>query len=196
MIGYIKGRITLRSPNFVYLETGGIGYQIFINLQTYSKLENLEEVKLFTYMHVREDSHTLFGFLEEEEKSLFTALISVSGIGTNTARLIMSSMTHEEVRLSILQDQVLSFSAIKGIGPKTAKRIILDLKDKMAKGISDSHVSVQGVDHSWQEEAVSALVALGFPRQVVLKAISQIVQSGHNISSLEDLIKKVLKQLS
>ncbi len=196
MIGYIKGRITLRSPNFVYLEAGGIGYQIFISLHTYSRLDNMEEVKLFTYMHVREDSHTLFGFLEEEEKSVFTSLISVSGIGTNTARLIMSSMTHEEVRLAILQDQVVSFSAIKGIGPKTAKRIILDLKDKMAKGISDTQVSVQGIEHSWQEEAVSALVALGFPRQVVLKAISQVVQSGQNISGLEDLIKKVLKQLS
>ena len=145
---------------------------------------------------MREDGHSLYGFFDEEEKTIFSALIGVSGIGTNTARLILSAMVFEEVRMAILQENVAAFSSIKGIGPKTAKRIILDLKDKMVKDSGELGTSVHRIDNTLQEEALSALIALGFPRQTVIKVITDALKSNQDITGVEDLIKKVLKQLS
>ena len=196
MIGYIKGEITFKSPAYIYIEAGGIGYLVHISLNTYSKIEKLTEVKLYTYFYVREDGHSLYGFFDEEEKTIFSALIGVSGIGTNTARLILSAMVFEEVRMAILQENVAAFSSIKGIGPKTAKRIILDLKDKMVKDSGELGTSVHRIDNTLQEEALSALIALGFPRQTVIKVITDALKSNQDITGVEDLIKKVLKQLS
>ena len=196
MIAYISGPITFKSPAYVYVEAGGVGYHINISLNTYSKIEHLDQVKILTYFHVKEDGHSLYGFFDEEERQIFIHLLSVSGIGPNTARVILSYMNPEEVNMAILQENVAALNAVKGIGPKTAKRIILDLKDKIAKKHDDVASIVVNVNNTIREEALSALVALGFPKAGVQKSISQVLRSDPTIGSVEDLIKKVLKQMS
>ena len=134
MIDFIKGEIAFKSPAYLIVETsGGVGYRINISLNTYAKIESLEKVKLLTYLQIREDAHVLFGFAEESERTLFTFLISVSGVGPSTAQVLLSGMSADEVRAAILSENEVAFSKVKGIGPKTAKRIILDLKDKIKK---------------------------------------------------------------
>lgn len=196
MIVYIKGEITHKDPTYVIVETGGIGYQVNISLNTYSQIEKLERVKLLTYLHIKEDSHTLYGFANEAERSLFVLLISVSGIGPNTARVVLSSMVAEEVRSAILSENVAAFNRVKGIGPKTAKRIILDLKDKIMKDSGETAITVSAKDNTLREEALSALVALGFSRVSVQKILNKNLRENTNIKSVEELIKIALKQLS
>ena len=133
MIAYIKGPLSFKSPTNVIIDINGVGYHINISLFTYSKLEQLEEVKLLTHLMIKEDSHSLYGFFDETEKNLFLQLISVSGIGATTAQLVLSALNPDQVKTAIIQDQDSTFSKVKGIGPKTAKRIILDLKDKISK---------------------------------------------------------------
>src|SRR5687767_6240953 len=132
MIGYIIGNLTFKSPAYVLLECGGVGYQAFISLNTFTQIQHLERCKLHTYLHVTETAHTLYGFADELEKTLFTQLISVSGIGPSTARVALSSLSPEELQKAILQENERLIQSIKGIGPKSAKRMILELKDKMA----------------------------------------------------------------
>ncbi len=196
MISYIKGAITLKSPTYVVVEAGGIGYQINISLNTYAQIEKLETVKILTHLHVKEDSHTLYGFVEEAERSLFILLLSVSGIGPNTARILLSSMTAQEARAAIISENVLAFNKVKGIGPKTAKRIILDLKDKILKDSGDSPIALSVQDNTIRDEALSALVALGFSKIHVQKALNKILSGQTNVESVEGLIKLSLKQLS
>ncbi len=196
MIAYINGPITFKSPAFIYIEAGGIGYHVNISLNTYSKVEHLAKVKILTYYHVKEDGQSLYGFFDEEERQIFIHLLSVSGIGPNTARVILSYMNPEEVNMAILQENVAALNAVKGIGPKTAKRIILDLKDKIAKKQDGVASIVVNVNNTIREEALSALVALGFPKAGVQKSIGQVLRSDPSIGSVEDLIKKVLKQMS
>jgi len=133
MIAYIDGKITLHTPTYVYIDINGLGYHVNISLQTFSAIEPLAKVKLWTYLHIKEDSQALYGFFEEDERAVFIHLISVSGIGPNTARLILSGMTSGEVRRAISNENVVAFNKVKGVGPKTAKRVILDLKDKIIK---------------------------------------------------------------
>ncbi|MEM9822056.1 MAG: Holliday junction branch migration protein RuvA, partial [Bacteroidota bacterium] len=159
MIAYIKGEIAHKHPTYVIVETYGIGYQVNISLNTYAQIEKLERVKILTYLHIKEDSHTLYGFADDAERSLFILLLSVSGIGPNTARVVLSSMQPEEVRGAIVGENVAAFNRVKGIGPKTAKRIILDLKDKVMKDSGESALSVPAQDNTLREEALSALVA-------------------------------------
>ena len=197
MFGYIKGRITHKTPAFIYLEAAGVGYHINISLSTFSRLEGLQEASIFTHLHVREDDMSLYGFFEEEERQLFVQLISVSGIGCNTARVILSYMTSEEVRRAILHDDEFTLSKVKGIGPKTAKRIILDLKDKILKsGSSEMGQVTLKATSGIKEEALAALVALGFPKAGMDKHINAAVAKNPAIESVEDLIKNVLKQLN
>ncbi|MFT6322447.1 MAG: Holliday junction DNA helicase RuvA, partial [Granulosicoccus sp.] len=164
MIAYIKGEITYKSPTYILVETGGIGYHVNISLNTYAQIEKLEKVQILTHLQVKEDSHTLYGFAEEAERSMFILLISVSGIGTNTARVLLSSMKVEEARMAIMSENVAAFNKVKGIGPKTAKRIILDLKDKVIKESGDTPMSISPINNTIREEALSALVALQFPK--------------------------------
>ena len=131
MYAYIEGKYVFKSPTTVYIDVGGVAYVIHISLNTYSRIESAESGRLYTHLHVKEDAHTLYGFADEEEKNLFVLLLSVSGIGPNTARIILSSMVPIEVRTAILTDNDLAFKKVKGVGPKTAKRLILDLKDKI-----------------------------------------------------------------
>jgi Holliday junction DNA helicase RuvA len=196
LIAYISGPITFKSPAFIYVEAAGVGYHINISLNTFSKIEHLNQVKVLTYFHVKEDGQSLYGFYDEEERQIFIHLLSVSGIGPNTARVILSYMNPEEVNMAILQENVAALNAVKGIGPKTAKRIILDLKDKIAKKQDDVASLVVTVNNTIREEALSALLALGFPKAGVQKSISQVLRSDPSVGSVEDLIKKVLKQMS
>jgi Holliday junction DNA helicase RuvA len=196
VIAYIVGKITYLSPSDIYLETGGIGYHIHISLNTFSEIEKLSTAKIYTYYHVKEDGHSLYGFYNEEEKSYFSHLISVSGIGPNTARVILSYMNTQEVQAAILSENVAALSSVKGIGPKTAKRIILDLKDKMTKDSGSNALEIPMANNKVRDEALSALMALGFPKSAIIKHISQILKNEPGIISVEDLIKKVLKHMS
>lgn len=195
MISYIKGAITHKNPTYIIVETGGIGYHVNVSLHTYAQIEKEERIKILIHQHIKEDSNTLYGFNEEAERTLFVLLISVSGIGPNTARVILSGMTPEEVRASILSENVAAFNRVKGIGPKTAKRIILDLKDKVMKDSGDIAISLGGQDNTLRTEALSALVALGFNKVSVQKTLNRVLQA-ENFTNVEHLIKVALKQLS
>lgn len=195
MYAYITGKITHKTPTEVFLETHGVGYHLHISLNTYSEIEHLPEVKLFTHFNVKEDSQTLFGFFTQQEKELFQLLISVKGVGPNTARIILSSMKPTEVQKAIVHEDVVTFNKVKGIGPKTAKQIILDLKDKVIKNVDEQIIS-GGVNHNTNKnEALSALIALGFPKSSVEKLLDKIVSGDTEEMNVEQLIKEVLKQL-
>jgi len=198
MIAYVKGPITFKSPTAVIIEAAGIGYDINISLNTYSELESRSDIQLHTTLIVKEDSHTLYGFFTIEEKQIFNQLISVSGVGPNTARVILSSLKPEEVRNNILSNNVAAFNAVKGIGPKTAKRLILDLSDKLVKlGFTASTTSSTsaGGNSKIHEEALGALMALGFPRPTVLKALKSVAASG-SATDVESVIKLALSKLA
>lgn len=195
MYAYIKGKITHKTPTDVYLETNGVGYHLHISLNTFSEIEKLEEVKLFTHFHVKEDAQTLYGFFNIEEKSIFQLLISVSGIGPNTARVVLSSLKPADVQKAIVHESVVTFSKVKGIGPKTAKRIILDLKDKVIKSVDDQMISSGPVHNTDKNEALSALIALGFPKGSVEKVLDKVISGSDSEKNVEQLIKEVLKQL-
>lgn len=196
MIAYLKGKITLKNPAFIYVECGGVGYHVNISLYTFQQLEDKEEIKILTYLQVKEDSHSLYGFYDERERNLFVHLISVSGVGVNTARVMLSSMSVDEMRSAIINDQAAVLNKIKGIGPKTAKRIILDLKEKVMKDGGATETISASVSNTILDEALSAMIALGFPRNTVQKQLNAIMSSNSNITQVEDLIKAALKQLS
>lgn len=198
MIAYIDGKLTYKSPTHVHMDIGGLAYEIQISLNTYASIEAMDAVKLFTHLIVRDDAHILFGFFDQKEKDLFAHLISVSGIGPNTARVILSYMTPKEAIGAIISDNVAAFKKVKGVGPKTAQRIIIDLKDKLAKinADMDEVISMPGIQPSVREEAISALVALGFQKSAVSKQIDKLMTEDSEDLQLEALIKSVLRQLS
>lgn len=196
MISFIKGPIITKSPTAVEIEAGGLGYDINISLNTYSQIESLKEVKLHTYLHVKEDSHTLYGFFEPIERFMFKHLISVSGVGPNTARVVLSSMTAEETRMAIISNNVAAFKKVKGIGPKSAQRIILDLKDKLVKDAGQNPGSTVFVSNTLQDEALSALLALGFNKAKATKVLHNLLSEYGTEAPVEQLIKGALKQLT
>ncbi len=196
MISYVKGPITHKSPTYLIVEAGGVGYHINISLHTYAKIEALATVKILTYLHVKEDAQTLFGFAEDIERKLFVHLISVSGIGPNTAQILLSSLNPEEVRAAIIGEDVAAFKQVKGIGPKTAKRIILDLKDKLIKESGDAPLTLPAVNNTIRDEALSGLVALGFTRIQAQKALKKALREKPEAANVEELVKQALKQLS
>mgnify|MGYP001172350445 FL=1 len=197
MIAYIKGTITARQATHVIIETGGVGYHISISLYTYTQLEGLKEAKVLTHLIVKEDSHTLFGFMTEEERFLFVQLISVNGVGPNTARLILSSLEPSTIRQALASGDDALFKKVKGVGPKTAQRIIIDLKDKMAKDLPlIEGITGQNISYQLKNEAISALVALGFARQQIEQVFKQISEAELANSAVEDLIKLALKKLA
>lgn len=193
MITYLNGKLVEKNPANVVIECNGIGYYVHISLQTYSKIGNQELCKIYTYLSIKEDSHTLYGFADTQERELFKQLISVSGVGTNTARMMLSSMTSSELVSSIASNNVTSLTSIKGIGGKTAQRIILDLKDKILK-TSDSLDNKSGLmNNTIKNEALSALVVLGFDKKMAESALTKILLKEPNITNVEELIKKSLK---
>ncbi|HEY5593505.1 MAG TPA: Holliday junction branch migration protein RuvA [Paludibacter sp.] len=196
MIDYIKGEITELTPAFVVLETGGIGYFIHITLPTFSVLGEQTSAKLFVFEAIREDAHVLYGFRLQSERHLFLLLISVSGIGANTARVIMSSYTAQEIQEMIASGNVVALNAIKGIGTKTAQRIIVDLKDKIVKGVGGSEFPNMALNaHAEEkEEAISALVMLGYASAASQKTVDRILKDQPALK-VEQLIKLALKMM-
>ena len=198
MLAYIQGNIAHASPTHVIIESGGLGYHVNISLNTFAKVQHQAQCRLFTYLHIGGGlqgaiSVSLFGFHEEAEREVFLQLLSISGVGVSTVRMILSAMTPEEVQRAIVTDNVKLLESIKGIGPKTAKRIILELKDKIGKGITTPSTTVAtGVNV--KEEAVSALVMLGFSRLQSEQAI-QRVSGGKNEWTSEELIRQALKAM-
>lgn len=198
MIAYIKGNLVSKSPTGVILENSGIGYFLNVSLNTYSAIQDKSECMLHTYMHVKNEGQSvsafeLYGFAEEAERGIFELLLSVSGIGASTARMMLSSMTADEVRHAVLSENEAAIKAIKGIGPKTAKRLILELKDKMGK-VDGASTPPAGAA-SYSQEALSALVALGFARNQAEKAIQTTMKNNPQPGSVEELIKLTLKTL-
>jgi Holliday junction DNA helicase RuvA len=193
MIDYIKGTITQINPTFITLETGGIGYFINISINTFSKLERKTEFKILIHEVIREDSHQLFGFADSMERDIFRLLISVSGVGANTARMMLSSITPDEIEKAILGSDVNILKSVKGIGLKTAQRIIVDLKDKLGKHAGSGEIFAFS-DNTNREEALSALVMLGFAKSAVSKVLDKIVREEKNLT-VEDIIKRALKNL-
>ena len=196
MISYLKGAITFKNPTFIIVEVAGIGYKIHISLHTYGKIEKLETIKILTHLQVKEDSHTLYGFAEGAERKLFRHLISVSGIGPSTAQTMLSSMSPEEARGAIIGENVAAFKTVKGIGPKTAKRLILDLKDKLLKDGGDTALVATGMDNTLRNEALSALVSLGFNKIQSQKVLSKILKEQPQVKTVEELIRLSLRQFS
>lgn len=197
MIDYIKGEIAELTPATVILETAGVGYCIHISLPTFSVLQGRKEAKLFVYEVIREDAHLLYGFTNQAERQLFLLLISVSGVGANTARMIMSSYSASEIQEMIATGNVTSLNAIKGIGAKTAQRIIVDLKDKIMKvaGMENNDLQLFATAaNPVKDEAVSALVMLGFAANASQKVIDSILKKEPTLK-VEQLIKLALKML-
>ena len=193
MIDYISGRIAELTPAFVIVDNGGIGYFASISLSTYTRLEGRADCRLLVHEVIREDSHQLFGFSDKDERDMFRLLITVSGVGANTARMMLSSLTHDELEKAILGSDVNTLKGIKGIGLKTAQRIIVDLKDKIGKHTGTGEIFAF-TDNTRREEALSALVMLGFGKSAVLKALDGIIRQEKNLT-VEDLIKRALKCL-
>lgn len=199
MFAYLKGEITYRSPAFITLEVHGVGYHLMIPLSTYTALLGQDKALVYTHFHVREDAQTLFGFATQAERNLFVQLIGVSGVGPSTAQLILSAMTVDEIRSAIIGEQAHVLQRAKGIGPKAAKQIILDLKDKLTKEAPDGPAILPGMggyDNAVREEALSALMALGFSRIPVQKALNQVTKEQANATKVEEIIKYALKYLS
>ena len=193
MIDYIRGKITKLTPTFIILENEGIGYFISISLTTFARLEGKEEFKILVHEVIREDSHQLFGFAEKDERDIFRLLISVSGVGANTARMMLSSLSPGEIEKAIIGSDIDTLKSVKGIGLKSAQRIIVDLKDKLGKQSGTGEIFAFA-DNTKREEALSALVMLGFGKSAVLKVIDRIIREDNNLT-VEDIIKKALKSL-
>lgn len=195
MIGFLKGKFLIRDPSMVIVEVQGIGYEVHISLHTYGKIKAITDGTLFIYMHVKEDAHTLYGFADDEEKTMFKNLISISGVGPGTGLMVLSSLTAEEVRSAILNGDTQTIQAVKGIGGKTAQRIILELRDKLQKSGYKSEASgfIPETHNTLRNEALSALITLGISKNAAEKSIDKILKdSGHQIS-LEDLVKSALR---
>jgi Holliday junction DNA helicase RuvA len=193
MFEYIEGKIIEKSPAHVVIETGGIGYFINITVNTYSKLPETGERRIYLHQVVREDAHVFFGFADREERVMFRLLLSVSGIGANTARIILSSLSPSEVASAILEGNTLTFQNVKGIGLKTAQRIIVDLKDKVGK-TSKTDELFMPERNTIREEALSALIALGFAKNQAEKVIGTIMIK-NPLFTIEELVKQALKML-
>ncbi len=198
MIDYLKGSIAHKNPTQITLDVGGIGYEVQISLHTYAKIEKLENTQLLIHYYVNQQDYVpaLFGFADSLERNIFRHLISVSGISVNSGRMILSSMSPDDVRNAIVSDNETAFRSVKGVGVKTAKRIILDLKDKLIKEGGETLSKSGALDNTLRDEALSALIALQIPKISAQKALNKVLKESPNTNSVEDLIKRALKQLS
>jgi Holliday junction DNA helicase RuvA len=195
MIAFLRGEFAYKSPALVHMEVAGVGYELQISLHTYSRIESLSSGVLLTFLHIREDAHVLYGFFDRVEKELFIQLISVSGVGASTARMMLSSMRPEEITRAILLGDARQLESIKGIGKKSAERIILELRDKVGKGREDRANISSSVSNTLEQDALNALVALGIARPAAENAIKKVVGEKSGSDKVEDLIKKALKIL-
>jgi holliday junction DNA helicase RuvA len=194
MYAYLQGKFSYKSPAQVYLDVNGVGYEVNISLNTYSQIQSLEQGRLFTYLQVKEDGHVLYGFFEREEKEMFVSLIGVSGVGAATARMMLSNLKPAEVSRAIVQGNVKLLESVKGIGKKTAERLVLELRDKVGK--QSSEIMLPGGQHnSSEQDALNALIALGISRSQAEQAIQKVIRAEPSLVELEDLIKKALKAI-
>ncbi|HAE14511.1 MAG: Holliday junction branch migration protein RuvA [Chitinophagales bacterium] len=199
MIAYIRGKIVSRNPASVVLDTGGIGYQLQISVHTYSSMPESGDCLLYCYHYFREDGQSMipviYGFSSVEEKDMFIHLISVSGVGANTARMMLSSMSVADLKQAIFTDNDGLIQKIKGVGPKTAKKIVIELKDRIGKSTGTETTSFVPSDNNIREEALSALAMLGFSRAAADKAIQAAQKATPELASVEELVKSALKNL-
>jgi len=193
MIAYLKGTFAYKSPAMVYVDLQGVGYEVNISLHTYGKISGLEKGTLYTYLQIKEDGHTLYGFFDQDEKTMFVKLISISGVGAATARMMLSSMKPEEIQQAILVGNTKQLEGIKGIGKKTAERIVLELKDKLGK-LDSQNVNSGLINNTLEQDALNALQALGIPKPAAEGAIKKAL-SGNSNYNLEQLIKKALQSI-
>ena len=193
MIAYLKGDFVHKSPAVVQVEVNGVGYEVQISLNTYSKIQDLEKGILHTALLIREDAHILYGFFEPSEKEMFQMLISVSGVGASTARVMLSYMKPEELSRAIVSGDSRTLEGIKGIGKKTAERLVLELRDKLAKQPLETNISTLK-NNTLQQDALNALTALGINRQAAGQALEKTLAANPNLS-VEELIKKALRTL-
>lgn len=193
MITHIKGRLIEKNPTDVVIDCNGVGYLLHISLHTFSLIPDGEVLQLYTHLQIKEDAHTLFGFVEKSEREIFRLLISVSGIGASTARTMLSSLHPDQIKEAIASNDVATIQSIKGIGAKTAQRVIIDLKDKILKVYNIDEVSVSQSNTN-KDEALSALETLGFNRKIAEKAIDKVLKQSPK-QTVENIIKQALKNL-
>jgi Holliday junction DNA helicase RuvA len=192
MIAFLRGDFVFKSPAKIHIDVNGVGYEVQISLNTYTRIQHLESGTLLTYFHVREDIQMLFGFFDAAEKEMFIQLISVSGVGASTARMMLSSMRPEELSRAISSGNVKQLESIKGIGRKSAERLILELRDKVGKSDQGTNFSAL-INNSLEQEALDALVTLGIARPVAEQAIKKVMATGSGADKVEEVIKKALK---
>ncbi|MBI2731237.1 MAG: Holliday junction branch migration protein RuvA [Sphingobacteriales bacterium] len=194
MIAYLNGTYTYKSPALVHMEVGGVGYEIQISLNTYTHIQKLEKGILHTWLQVKEDAHVLFGFFDKAEREIFLQLISVSGIGAGTARMMLSSVQPIELQKAIVSGDERLLEGIKGIGKKTAQRLVLELRDKLQKSLPESNISTLTYN-TLEQDALNALMALGIARPAAETAVKKVQSANPGITQVEALIKKVLQAL-
>ena len=195
MIAFLKGRLVAKEPTHIIVDVQGVGYLVHISLTTFAAVKDKEEIFILTYLHVKEDGHTLYGFCTEAEKQMFLSLISISGVGPSTGLMVQSSLSADEIQQAIVNEDIGTIQSVKGIGRKTAQRIILELKDKMQKeGIALPSADLSASSHNTlRSEALSALMTLGIKKQAAEKSIAGILKNSGNTITLEELIKRALK---
>ncbi|HZY82552.1 MAG TPA: Holliday junction branch migration protein RuvA [Cyclobacteriaceae bacterium] len=194
MIAYLKGKLVHKDPTHVIIDVNGVGYQVQISLNTFSQVKDQEDIRLSTYMHVREDAHILYGFGSEQEKNMFQNLISVNGVGPSTAMVVLSYMPPAELRAAIIREDAATLQSIKGIGGKTAQRLILELKDKLKKDAGEEISGTIAPSYNkMKQEALTALMTLGIARSAAEKSIDSALKKSGNSLTLEDLVKQALK---
>ena len=195
MIAFLKGKLVQRDPTFVVVDVQGVGYQLQISLQTFSDIKEEENVMLYTHLNIREDAHILFGFSSITEKKLFQQLLSVNGVGPSTAIIMLSYLNCNELKTAIIREDAASLQSIKGIGGKTALRVIIELRDKLKKETwEETQPAISlGPHNTMRKEALSALLTLGLPKAAAEKSVDTVLKKSGNTITLEDLVKQALK---
>jgi len=195
MIAFLKGKLVHRDPTHVIIDVNGVGYHVNISLQTFSAIKEQENILLYTHLSIREDAHVLFGFSSESEKKLFQQLVSVNGVGPSTAIVMLSYMNSAELKTAIVREDAVSLQAIKGIGGKTAQRVIIELKDKLKKeSWEETQSPISGGEHNTlRREALSALLTLGLAKAVAEKSVDTVLKKSGNTLTLEDMVNQALK---
>jgi Holliday junction DNA helicase RuvA len=194
MIAFVRGNFVYKTPALVHVDVNGVGYELHISLHTYSSIQSLDKGLLYTHLHIREDAHILYGFSEVAEKELFLQLVSVSGVGAATARMMLSSMRPDEIVRAIVQGNTRQLESIKGIGRKSAERIVLELRDKLGKTNLETNIGPLK-NNTLEQDALNALVALGIARTAGEQAVQKVMKAQPDLTLVEDIIKNALKTL-
>lgn len=192
MIAFLTGKFVYKSPAVIHIDVNGVGYEVQISLHTYSKIQSFEKGSLYTWLHIKEDAHTLYGFFDMAEKNMFIQLISVNGVGTSTARMMLSSLQPDELAQAIIKGDTFQLEKIKGIGKKSAERIVLELRDKIGRNNTGT-ISSAFINNTLEQDALNALVALGIARNAAENAVKKASSSVPSTENLEVLIKKALQ---